>query len=69
MKAIRFHVIRLAGRAVQHARRLIDRLARNYPSPEGCWRRVTELPNCRPCPSGRLEGPGKNLGMGVDRAG
>jgi hypothetical protein len=34
MKAIRFHVIRLAGRVIRHARRLIIRLAGKHPSTE-----------------------------------
>jgi hypothetical protein len=52
MKAIRFHVIRLAGRVVQHTRRLIVRLARNHPSTGWLLKARDRIAELSPLPVG-----------------
>jgi hypothetical protein len=52
MKAIRFHVIRLAGRVIEHARRLIVRLARNHPSTGWLLAARDRIAGLSPLPTG-----------------
>lgn len=52
MKAIRFHVIRLAGRVIEHARRLIVRLARNHPSTGWLLEARDQIARLSPLPVG-----------------
>jgi hypothetical protein len=52
MKAIRFHVIRLAGRVIEHARRLIVRLARNHPSTGWLLEARDRIAGLSPLPTG-----------------